>query len=209
MNTGKSSLNANAAVYIPLSKRGEHLEHPLAAPGSESSNVAAGFGYHPGDATVNYHLNKASPIYQNQFAPTNYHNYKNPTSEAYTWRRSDYHGSYASSSKSPKAVSQKDFLDEESDMDLAYLQMTFPDFSDESLSHIYLANGGDLEITVEMLKQLELCEGDAPELLPDTLEIGNTSESQSLKEDTSLKMKEVANEIAGSSGSSNQHSVQN
>ena len=53
-------------------------------------------------------------------------------------------------------MTEKHILDEEFEMNLTYLQMTFPGISDESLSNVYLANKGDLESTVVMLNQLEV-----------------------------------------------------
>lgn len=54
--------------------------------------------------------------------------------------------------------SQEDskFMDEESEMDLAYLQMIFPGVSDQSLADVYHVNRGDLDSAVEMLTHLEV-----------------------------------------------------
>ncbi|KAH9604411.1 hypothetical protein KSS87_023635 [Heliosperma pusillum] len=45
--------------------------------------------------------------------------------------------------------------DEESEMDLAYLQMIFPGVSDQSLADVYNVNMGDLEAALDMLSILE------------------------------------------------------
>jgi len=91
-------------------------------------------------------------------------------------------------------------VDEDYDMDLAYLQMTFPGVSEESLFDVYIANKGDLEFTVDMLNQLELYSVDSLENLPDTLDIGDVSEAGSSSEAAaSLKLKNVAGEAGGSS----------
>lgn len=63
---------------------------------------------------------------------------------------------YGSLSQNPNEVTEKKALDEEYDMDLAYLLMMFPGISDESLSDVYKANNGDLEATVDMLSELEV-----------------------------------------------------
>ncbi|KAL2897695.1 Polyadenylate-binding protein-interacting protein 6 [Bienertia sinuspersici] len=52
------------------------------------------------------------------------------------------------------------FVDEESEMDLAYLQMVFPGVSDQSLADVYNFNRGDLESAMDMLTDLE--SGDNP-----------------------------------------------
>lgn len=110
------------------------------------------------------------------------------------------HGSCGSSSQSHMSEKQHT-LDEEFDMNLAYLQMTFPGVSDQSLTDVYLVNNGDMETTVDMLSQLE---GYTVENLPDSLDIGDVSESGSLAECGSLKMKEVA---AGGSSSGSKDSA--
>lgn len=46
--------------------------------------------------------------------------------------------------------------DEETEMDLAYLAMSFPGVSDQSISGVYYANGCDVDASIHMLKQLEV-----------------------------------------------------
>ncbi|KAK9698075.1 hypothetical protein RND81_08G080800 [Saponaria officinalis] len=48
------------------------------------------------------------------------------------------------------------FSDVESEMDLAYLQMTFPGISVQFLNDVYNINGGDLESAIDMLSELEV-----------------------------------------------------
>jgi len=107
--------------------------------------------------------------------------------------------SCGSSSQSPFDGTGKQTLDEDYDMDLAYLQMTFPGLSEESLFDVYVANKGDLESAVDMLNQLEHYSGDSLENLPDTLDIGDVSEAGSSSELSALKLKNVADEVGGSS----------
>jgi len=47
-------------------------------------------------------------------------------------------------------------LEMDIDMDIEYLLVTFSGLSQESITDVYLANGGDLEATIEMLNQLEV-----------------------------------------------------
>ncbi|KAK9698074.1 hypothetical protein RND81_08G080800 [Saponaria officinalis] len=51
------------------------------------------------------------------------------------------------------------FSDVESEMDLAYLQMTFPGISVQFLNDVYNINGGDLESAIDMLSELESTDG--------------------------------------------------
>ncbi|KAF5815187.1 putative polyadenylate-binding protein-interacting protein [Helianthus annuus] len=99
--------------------------------------------------------------------------------------------SYGSSSHSSE-LAGKQALDVDHDMNLAYLQMVFAGVSDESLSSVYTACGGDMEATVEMLTQLELHSGDFTENLPDSLDIGDVSEAGSSSEGGTQKLKKVA-----------------
>ncbi|GLT25648.1 hypothetical protein SLA2020_007660 [Shorea laevis] len=48
------------------------------------------------------------------------------------------------------------FLDNSGVNPLNYLASQFPEFSVESLEEVYFANGGDINLTIEMLNQLEL-----------------------------------------------------
>jgi len=58
-------------------------------------------------------------------------------------------------SENPHEMDAK-LMDEDSEMDLAYLQMTFPGVSDQSLLDVYNVNRGDLEAAVDMLNHLEV-----------------------------------------------------
>lgn len=196
MKTGTSSLNPYAASYIPLSRRGSsdsNNDYSLTAKGYKSGNETDWSGPHSEDTTQYQHQSKASQ---------NYVGHGTLTLEDYTWKANSVHGSYGSSSQNTKEMTEKQMMDEEFDMDLAYLQMIFPGLSEESLSDVYLANKGDLEAAVDMLNQLELCTGDSSENLPDTFDIDSVSESRSSGESASLKLKNVAGEVSGSSSGS-------
>ncbi|CAL1388225.1 unnamed protein product [Linum trigynum] len=176
MKPGTSSLNPYAASYVPLSRREvvEHTQSPgVVAKPSQSGNRNVWYG--PGYAAENGQQGKASPI----------------TSAS---TESHYgHGFYGSSLQLHDGRTDKQIIDEESDFELEFLQMTFPGVSTESLMDVYAANNGDLESTVDMLNQLEI---DIP--LPDSLDIWDIPEPV-----PSMKQKAVVGEAsASSSGSS-------
>ncbi|KAM7493221.1 hypothetical protein LguiB_027830 [Lonicera macranthoides] len=62
---------------------------------------------------------------------------------------------YGSLSRNSNEGTKKKVLDEEYDMDLAYVLMMFPSVYDESLSNVYKANNGDLEVIVDMLSEFK------------------------------------------------------
>ncbi|CAI0416896.1 unnamed protein product [Linum tenue] len=176
MKPGNSSLNPYAASYIPLFRREvvEHTQSPgMVAKAPQSGNRNVWYG--PGYAAENRQHGVASPI----------------TSAS---TESHYgHGVYGSSSQLHDGRTNKQIMDEESDFELEFLQMTFPGVSSESLMDVYAANNGDLENTVDMLNQLEV---DIP--LPDSLDIWDVSEPAS-----PVKQKNAVGETsASSSGSS-------
>lgn len=108
---------------------------------------------------------------------------------------------YASSSYYQNDMPERSNSDEESDLELAYLKMTFPEISEESISEAYMANRGDFDATVDMLNHLEHDHVDFSEKLPDRLDIDYVPEPGSFGGFASLKQKGVAGE-AGSSMSS-------
>ncbi|CAN1837889.1 Polyadenylate-binding protein-interacting protein 5 [Linum perenne] len=176
MKRGTSSLNPYAASYVPIYKRevGEHTQAPrLVAKALQS-----------GDHNFLYGLEHASESQQ--------HEYYSSFTATSTVKSHYGQGFYGSSSQSSDVKIDKQMMDEESDMDLEFLQMSFPSVSSESLLDVYDANNGDLENTIEMLNELEF---DIPENLPETLDIGDVPECGS-----SLKQKKVFGE--GSSGTS-------
>ncbi|TYH40201.1 hypothetical protein ES332_D12G230800v1 [Gossypium tomentosum] len=98
-------------------------------------------------------------------------------------------------------------MDEEFDMDLEYLRMMFPDLSNDSVLDVYMANNGDLEATIDMLNQLEMYTVESSDTLPDTLDIGDISESISSANCGTLKLKNVAGETGTSSSGSTESAV--
>ncbi|KAF8389016.1 hypothetical protein HHK36_025701 [Tetracentron sinense] len=117
--------------------------------------------------------------------------------EDFTQKGQQVHGSYDSGSQNPSDVTEKQNMDEE--MDLVYLAIAFPDISDQSISYVYSANGGDLDASIDMLIQLEFFSGDVSQDLPDTLGIDDLSESGSSAKGTSVKPKKSSDEASGSS----------
>ncbi|XP_073269230.1 polyadenylate-binding protein-interacting protein 6-like [Primulina huaijiensis] len=194
MKPGSSTLNPHASSYVPLSKR-------VAVDKSKDSNIllelqneneAVWLGHQPGN-TQGQFGNVSSSYLPNAGAFQ--------SAEISKWK--DRHAGviYASSSYYQNNMPERSNSDEESDMDLAYLQMTFPGISEESISEAYMANRGDLDATVDMLNHLEHDHVDFSEKLPDTLDIEDVPEPGSFGDFASLKQKSVAGE-AGSSMSS-------
>ncbi|KAJ7958711.1 polyadenylate-binding protein-interacting protein 5-like [Quillaja saponaria] len=189
MKQGAFSLNPYAAAYIPLSKR-EADDRTYERKRDSMTNdgtVWYGSSQHiPQDRHIrscNTHATEKLPI--SSFSVRNY-----PDS-----------GPYGSSSQSMNEVTNKQMLDEESDMELEYLRMSFPSISDQSLTDVYMVNKGDLEATVEMLSQLEFDTFEFSGSLPETLDIGDVSESGSSADYAPLKLKNVAAEASTSSSS--------
>ncbi|KAL5783204.1 hypothetical protein ACOSP7_008233 [Xanthoceras sorbifolium] len=187
MKSGVSSLNPYAASYVPLSKREAYSRTEHTAKDFKSGNETVWYG-HPVNVTQNQHQSKVSLNTVSQGAE------KFPIPEAPSMKSHPVHGSYGSSSS-------KQTADEEFDMDMEYLQMSFPGLSDQSLTDVYLANKGDLEATIDMLTQLEF-DTESSENLPDTLDIGDVSESGASSECASLKLKNVVPEVSASSSAS-------
>ncbi|KAG4163222.1 hypothetical protein ERO13_D01G158400v2 [Gossypium hirsutum] len=104
-------------------------------------------------------------------------------------------------------MSGEQIMDEEFDMDLEYLRMMFPGLSNDSVLDVYMANNGDLEATIDMLNQLEMYTVESSDTLPDTLDIGDISESISSANCGTLKLKNVAGETGASSSGSTESAV--
>ncbi|KAL6980148.1 hypothetical protein U1Q18_021796 [Sarracenia purpurea var. burkii] len=144
MKRGTSSLNPYAASYIPMSRRGSadgNKDYSLTAKDHKSGNETIWSGPHFKDTTQNQHQIKAS---QNYIAQDR------------TSKGNLVDGFCGSSSENAKDTTEKQIMDEGCEMDLAYLQMTFPGISNESLSEVYLVNKGDLEASIDMLDHFEV-----------------------------------------------------
>ncbi|KAK8695257.1 hypothetical protein V6N13_000424 [Hibiscus sabdariffa] len=182
MKHGVSSLNPYAASYIPLAKR-EANENAWFEPSSHFAH---------------------KPHYGNAYLDSVAHGTrKHQVAEGSAVKSYPALGSL----KNPGEVIEKQFVDEEFDMDLEYLRMTFPGLSNESLMDVYLANEGDFEATVDMLNQLEMQTVESSESLPDTLDIGDVSESGSSATFSPLKLKNMAGETSASSSGAAESAV--
>lgn len=142
MKGGTSSLNPYAASYIPLSRRGisdGNKDFEITTNASKSGDEG---------------LQPATTHNQYQMAPQSYSIQGNVLDD-FKLKGQTVYGNYGLSSF-PDEMTEKHKSDDDSDMDLTYLQMTFPGVSDDSLSDVYLINKGDLDATVDMLNQLEV-----------------------------------------------------
>lgn len=198
MKTGTSSLNPYAASYIPLARRGTddaNKDYSSIERGCKGGNETTWSGPQSVEATQNQYQSKASQ---------NYGAHGKQSCENYALQGNPVHGSYGASSQNSKEATEKQIPDEEYDMDLAYLQMTFPGISYESLSAVYFTNSGDLDATIDMLNHFELDPDEYSENLMHAFNIGDVSESGSPIGSASLKLKKVAGEGAGSSSSTSE-----
>ncbi|GER32508.1 CTC-interacting domain 5, partial [Striga asiatica] len=176
MRTGSSSLNPNAAAYVPLFKRG------VSSANSELNN---------GNEFVWSGQQPNTLLPQSQTHGP--HVYAIQTGEGSKRNDQDQLGGaefFASTSQYPNPIQPS--FDEEFDMDLAYLQITFPGISFEC----------DLDSAVDMLHQLEVYPDDSLDKLPDTLNIGDVSEPVTVgKPSSSLKAKNPLADDARASSS--------
>ncbi|KAF9614762.1 hypothetical protein IFM89_020616 [Coptis chinensis] len=95
-------------------------------------------------------------------------------------------------------------LSEESEMDLAILSRNYPGVSDQSIVDVYFANAGDLEASLDMLKQLEF-PVEFDQCLPDTLDIGDVADFGSSAEVTTVIPKAILGEASGSSSGASKY----
>lgn len=150
MKTGSSSLNPYAASYVPLFKR--------VPADANKENSAQGFN--TGNEFVRYSQQPLNTFPQNQHpnVSQSYAHSAGPIqpAEYHQWKDHRVGEFVASTSQYQNQIPEKSHIDEDFDMDLAYLQMTFPGISEDSLSDVYLANRYDLDAAVEMLNQLEV-----------------------------------------------------
>lgn len=146
MKAGTSTLNPYAQSYIPLSKRGPpDGNKDFKSSGTETggAKLASSMGSQPWDPTAQAQQSYM-PSGADAFSSTSHSKLKYTAQE------------FQSSSLHNHSELEKAILDEEFDMDLAYLQTLFPGISDESLSDVYFANKGDVDATVDMLNHLEV-----------------------------------------------------
>ncbi|MFQ6638320.1 hypothetical protein Gotur_016269 [Gossypium turneri] len=176
-----SSLNPYAASYIPLAKREGSIAKDIKA-GNESA-------WFDPSSRSNASLESAIPGIGNH---------------PVALKSDPGHGSLM---QNQGEMSGEQIMDEEFDMDLEYLRMMFPGLSNDSVLDVYMANNGDLEATIDMLNQLEMYTVESSDTLPDTLDIGDISESISSANCGTLKLKNVASETGASSSGSTESAV--
>ncbi|KAI3982710.1 hypothetical protein MKX01_010193 [Papaver californicum] len=93
-------------------------------------------------------------------------------------------------------MTAQEYLDEASEMDLAYLGGLFPGLSEQSIGYIYSACGDDVDAAVLMLKQVE-DPAESSQHLPDTLDIGD--ESPKLKSEAAVAEPKLKESNSGNS----------
>lgn len=147
MKPGVSSLNPYAESYIPLSKRDANDSTYVTARVCKSDNECAQFG---SPAQLHHKASIDSKSHGTEKVPL--------CPEVFTVKSPPVVHGYGSLAQNVNQVTDKQISDEEYDMDLEYLQMSFPGISVQSLTDVYLANKGDLETTIDMLNQLEVNE---------------------------------------------------
>ncbi|KAK6248264.1 hypothetical protein QUC31_019829 [Theobroma cacao] len=178
MKPGVSSLNPYAASYIPLAKR--EGNDNVAAKDIKRGNETA--WYEPSSHLAH------NPHHSNTSLDSVTHGTgKHQIPEACALKSHPAHGSFM---QNLGEMTDKQIMDEEFDMDLEYLCMIFPGLSNESLLDVYWM------YTVE-----------SSETLPDTLDIGDVSESGSSATCGALKLKNVAGEASASSSGSAEPAV--
>ncbi|KAF8400746.1 hypothetical protein HHK36_014046 [Tetracentron sinense] len=190
MKPEMSSLNPYAASYVPILKREAEVENKtfkLTAEDPKSDNVTA--WSKPSSKAHKKMIQNELP--DKAYPNFNIHgNEKLLVAENFTQKNHQSRGSHDSWSRNPSDMTEKQHMNEDFEMDLAYLSITFPGMSDQSLADVYSANGGDLEASVDMLNQLEFYP---------TMDIAHASESGSSAKGASVKPKKISCEASGSS----------
>lgn len=160
------SLNPNAASYVPLFQKKMNVEN----------EVSKMTGKDPKS-------DKALPESASRGTE------ELPVSVECTLNGYTFDGSFGSSSQNQNLGRENQVVNEEIEMDLAYLKMTFPGFSDESLEEVYMAHQGDLDAAVDILSQLEFYSSESSKTLLATMDIGDLSEPGPTSECASSKQK--------------------
>ncbi|XP_061359592.1 polyadenylate-binding protein-interacting protein 5 [Gastrolobium bilobum] len=180
MKPRASNLNPYAASYVPMSRR--------LAEGGTSGTEKGSQNY---DGTVWFqnpqHTTKVEQLMDSS------------TKRLSSVKAQPASSSYSSSSQNVRELRDKQLLDEELDMDMEFLRMSFPDISHQSLVDVYTVNGGDVEAAIDMLNQLEFDGVEYSGTLPDTLDIGDVPESGVSADSASAKQKDVTVEAGTSS----------
>lgn len=139
MKPGMSTLNPYAASYVPLSQRKAEDGSYVTQEDSKSHNEK-----------VRVQTPDHNPV-DLRFIDSSTHGAK--MSESFHVKSQTASSSYSLSSQN---LTDKKMLDEESELDLEYLRVTFPGISDQSLADVYMVNRGDLDAAIDMLNILEV-----------------------------------------------------
>ena len=148
MKSGTSSLNPYAESYVPLSKRKPKNESKASVTtaeiSSKYSNETTWSNSH--SESPNSKVTKQAHFQTGASFDLNIHGIEELLIDDFM-KKGD---------QNPSNETEKNYTDDDSQMDLAYLAAIFPGISDQSLLDVYSANGGDLEGSVDMLNQLEV-----------------------------------------------------
>ncbi|XP_051119597.1 polyadenylate-binding protein-interacting protein 6-like [Andrographis paniculata] len=171
MNSRSSSLNPFASPYTPLSKRvGSDVDKGF-GPAQEFNRRNEAYGNHS-ENILPQQSHRQKPSWNDGAIPA--------AGDFSKWKKNDHRGGEYFSSSSRYAPSNEMMTQEKTnvdeDMDLAYLQMTFPGISYESLHSVYITSRCDLDAAVDMINQLEIQPHDPSDKLPDSLDIGDVPE---------------------------------
>ncbi|CAB4318882.1 unnamed protein product [Prunus armeniaca] len=144
MNSTMSSLNPHAASYIPLNKKEEEANHEtvLFNSPSEGHTGTAQFYFEGGDASSDFSIHEIEALVIDN--------------------------SLEKSGLQQKISNQAEvqYINEDSEIHLAYLSFMFPNISEHCLAHVHSANDGDLEASINMLYDLECFPVAASKSLP-------------------------------------------
>jgi hypothetical protein len=133
-----SSLNPNAELYIPLNKKEAKDENDISGLTTEGSLKN---GYKTTWSSCPPKGNSGiDQSYLQADADCDIHGFK---------------GLLIGSDFTEKGLQGSSELTKKHCVDLAYLEIMFPNMSEQSLADVYSVNGGDLEASIDMLNELE------------------------------------------------------
>jgi hypothetical protein len=139
-----SSLNPNAELYIPLNKKEAKDENDISGLTTEGSLKN---GYKTTWSSCPPKGNSGiDQSYLQADADCDIHGFKGLLIGS-DFTEKGLHGS--------SELTKKHCVGEDPEIDLAYLEIMFPNMSEQSLADVYSVNGGDLEASIDMLNELE------------------------------------------------------
>lgn len=188
MRPGGSSLNPFAASYVPISKR---------AGTDVNSHYKSEQELNRGNGASVWFRNQSENLYLPGIQHQNVSKNEGAmlADDFPKWK--DPHGGKYRTSTSQHVNEMPEKSNFDDDMDMAYLQMTFPGISYESLHGVYLTNNCDLDAAVDMINQLEMHPIDSSNKLPDSLDIGDVPESDPMSYAAASSKKAVGASTSG------------